>query len=50
MKKMKFIFIGLGSYDVSTLNLKANETEDQRYILSYLPENKQWSYTFGLVL
>jgi hypothetical protein len=48
-EKNEIYFIGLGSYDVSTLNLKANETEDQRYILSYLPENKQWSYTFGLV-
>ena len=48
-EKNEIYFIGLGSYDVSTLNMKANKTEDQRYILSYLPENKQWSYTFGLV-
>ena len=48
-EKNEIYFIGLGSYDVSTLNLEANETEDQRYILSFLPENKQWSYTFGLV-
>lgn len=48
-EKNEIYFIGLGSYDISTLNLKANETEDQRYILSYLPENKQWSYIFGLV-
>lgn len=43
-------FIGLGAYDNSKLNLKANQTEEQRYILSYLPENKQWNYTLGLVL
>ncbi len=48
-EKNEIIFLGLGSYDISNLNLKANKTEDQRYILSYLPVNKQWSYTFGLV-
>lgn len=48
-EKNEIYFIGLGSYDVSILNLKANKTVDQRYILCYLPENKQWSYTFGLV-
>jgi hypothetical protein len=47
--KNEIYFIGLGAYDISILNLKANETEDQRFILSFLPENKQWSYTFGLV-
>ena len=48
-EKNEITFLGLGSYDISNLNLKANKTEDQRYILSYLPVNKQWSYTFGLV-
>ena len=48
-EKNEIIFLGLGSYDISNLNLNANETEDQRYILSYLPVNKQWSYTFGMV-
>jgi hypothetical protein len=48
-EKNEIIFLGLGSFDVSKLNLKANKTEDQRYILSYLPVNEQWSYTFGLV-
>jgi hypothetical protein len=47
--KNEITFLGLGSYDVSTLNLKANKTEDQKYILGYLPENSQWSYTFGAV-
>ncbi len=48
--KTELSFIGLGAYDNSVLNLKANETEQQRFILSYLPENKQWNYTLGLVL
>ena len=48
--KTELSFIGLGALDNSKLNLKANETEEQRYILSYLPENKQWNYTLGLVL
>jgi len=47
--KNEISFLGLGSYDISSLNLKANETEEQRLILGYLPENNQWSYTFGMV-
>ncbi len=45
--KNEISFIGLGAYDKSVLNLKANETPGQRYILGYLPENIQWNYTFG---
>ncbi len=48
--KTELSLIGLGALDHSVLNLKANETDAQRYILSYLPENKQWNYTLGLVL
>lgn len=48
--KTELSLIGLGALDNSKLNLKANETEEQRYILSYLPVNKQWNYTLGLVL
>ena len=48
--KTELSFIGLGALDNSVLNLKANQTDEQRYILSYLPENKQWNYTLGLVL
>ncbi len=48
--KTELSFIGLGALDNSVLNLNANETEEQRYILSYLPENKQWNYTLGVVL
>ena len=49
-EKTEISFIGLGALDNSVLNLKANETEEQRYILSYLPENNQWNYTLGVVL
>ena len=47
--KNELSFIGLGAYDQSSLNLEANETPGQRYILEYLPVNKQWNYTFGTV-
>lgn len=45
--KNEFTFIGLGAYDVVSLNKKANETEKQKYILGYIPENNQWNYTVG---
>ena len=45
--KTEFNFIGLGAYDVVTLNTAANETEEQRYILGNLPGNTQWNYTIG---
>jgi hypothetical protein len=48
-KKNELTILGLGSYDVLTLNLDANETEDQRAILKALPTNDQWSYTVGAV-
>lgn len=41
--------LGLGAIDQSSLNLNANKTEAQRYILGYLPVNNQWSYTLGAV-
>jgi hypothetical protein len=47
--KSEISFIGLGAIDQFQLNLAANKTLDQRYILSYLPVNKQWNYTFGAV-
>lgn len=42
-------FISLGSYDNNNLNLDADETEEQRFILGYLPESFQWSYAIGAV-
>jgi hypothetical protein len=47
--KNEIIFIGLGAIDQFELNLDANETVDQRYILSYLPIFKQWNYTMGSI-
>lgn len=47
--KNELTLIGLGALDQFDLNLKANETEDQQYILNYLPVNEQWSYTLGAV-
>jgi hypothetical protein len=46
-QKNEITILGLGSYDVLTLNLDANETEDQRAILKAIPANDQWSYTVG---
>lgn len=48
-EKNELTLLGLGSYDVLTLNLEANETEDQRAILEALPASDQWSYTIGAV-
>jgi hypothetical protein len=42
-------FIGLGAIDQFRLNLDANETEDQQYLLDVLPVSPQWNYTNGLV-
>ena len=47
--KNELTLIGLGAKDDFRLNLKANETEYQRYILDYIPVQEQYSYTTGLV-
>ncbi len=47
--KNEISLIGLGSLDNNALNLAANKTESERYILNYLPVNNQWSYTVGAV-
>lgn len=47
--KNELTVIGLGARDDFKLNLKANETEYQRYILNYIPVQEQYSYTTGLV-
>ncbi len=39
--------LGIGAIDQFELNLGANETEEQRYILNYLPVNEQWNYAIG---
>jgi hypothetical protein len=48
-EKREFSIVGLGAIDQFRLNLNANETEEQRYILDYLPINEQWNYTIGAV-
>lgn len=47
--KNEITLISIGSYDNNNLNLDANETEEQRFILGYLPETFQWSYAIGAV-
>ncbi len=41
--------MGIGAIDQFKLNLEANETPEQRYILEYLPVNEQWNYAVGAV-
>jgi TonB dependent receptor-like, beta-barrel/CarboxypepD_reg-like domain/TonB-dependent Receptor Plug Domain len=48
-EKNEISFVGIGAIDHSELNLKANETPEQRYILEYLPVNDQWNYAVGAV-
>ncbi|MEX2371392.1 MAG: TonB-dependent receptor [Bacteroidales bacterium] len=47
--KNEITLVSLGSYDINSLNLDANETVQQRYILGNLPESDQWSYAIGMV-
>lgn len=47
--KNELTFIGLGAIDQFTLNLEANETEEQQFLLDALPVSPQWNYTNGLV-
>ncbi len=47
--KNELTFIGLGAIDNFELNLDANETEEQQYLLDNLPVNTQWNYTNGIV-
>ncbi len=41
--------LGIGALDQFRLNLEANETREQRFILDYLPVNEQWNYAIGVV-
>ena len=47
--KREISVVGLGAIDQFRLNLNANDTEEQRYILDYLPVNEQWNYAIGTV-
>lgn len=48
-QKNEIYFIGLGAIDQFKLNLDANKTEDQQFLLDNLPVAPQWNYTNGLV-
>ncbi|SMO72894.1 Outer membrane receptor for ferrienterochelin and colicins [Saccharicrinis carchari] len=45
--KNEISFLGFGAIDNFELNNKASDTQDNQYILSYLPVNNQWNYTLG---
>ncbi len=47
--KSELTVIGLGAKDDFKLNIKANDTEYQRYLLDYIPVQEQYSYVTGLV-
>jgi len=47
--KNELTIIGLGAKDDFSLNLNANDTEFQRYILDYIPVQEQYSYVTGFV-
>lgn len=48
-QKNELTILGIGAYDVNNLNkgMKAPD-DDQKYMLNYLPESVQWSYTIGI--
>ncbi|MCY7361958.1 MAG: TonB-dependent receptor, partial [Ignavibacteria bacterium] len=45
--KNELVLLGIGAIDRFTLNLDANETEDQLFLLANLPVNTQDNYTIG---
>lgn len=45
----EIIFLGVGAIDQFKLNTATEKTEENEYILSYIPTNNQWNYTFGSV-
>ncbi len=49
-KRNELTIVSIGSLDQFKLNTGIKEpTEDQEYILSFLPVNEQWSYAIGAV-
>jgi len=49
-KKNELTLVGLGAIDLFDLNLGIENPDDQqKFILSQIPVNEQWSYTFGAV-
>jgi hypothetical protein len=47
--KNELTVLGLGAKDDFVLNLNADDTEYQRYLLDYIPVQEQYSYTVGAV-
>ncbi len=47
--KNEFTFIGLGAIDQFELNLEANDSEENQFILEQIPVSPQWNYATGLV-
>lgn len=46
--KSELTILGIGAYDVNNLNKNMKDPDDdQKYLLNYLPESVQWSYTLG---
>lgn len=45
--KNELTVLGLVAIDNFELNLDANETDDQKFLLGVLPTNEQWNYTVG---
>ncbi|MBL0310555.1 MAG: TonB-dependent receptor [Bacteroidetes bacterium] len=43
----ELILLGLGADDRFKLNLSANKSQEQRYLLNILPEQSQWNYSVG---
>jgi hypothetical protein len=49
-KKNELTLVGIGAIDVFDLNLNIKDPDDQqKYILSQIPVNEQWTYTVGAV-
>lgn len=48
-RKNELSVISLGALDHNELNLSANKTAEQQYLLGVLPSQDQWNYTFGVV-
>ncbi|MBK3515803.1 TonB-dependent receptor [Carboxylicivirga marina] len=46
-EKNEITFLGVGAIDKFKLNENAEPTEENNYILNYLPVNNQWNYTIG---
>lgn len=46
-EKNKLTVLSIGALDDFELNLEANDTEEQRYLLNNLPVFNQWNYTIG---